>query len=194
MDVKQQRDIEVDWRPFSLTLKNDELHGKDTTGHADTHLLAHKVLRVIEAVYAGEGTDRGELYTAFGKAYYVDKQANDDYIATVLRGLGLEKYTAEADNSTWDQFIDEHLQSAIEIVGNDVGVPLIVFTSDAGDQQGYFGPVLQGLPDTEEGLKLWDGLQNLATSKHFFELKRGRSGGAMPGSTARMFDGDWHEK
>jgi hypothetical protein len=42
------------------------------TGHLDTHTIAHKVLRLVEAVHCEEGIDRGELFTQFGKSYFID--------------------------------------------------------------------------------------------------------------------------
>ena len=44
---------------------------------------------------------------------------------------------------------------------------------------GFFGPVLQELPERQAGLDLWNGLSKLATNSSFYELKRNRPGG-MP--------------
>jgi len=189
IEVSGHRDMKITWKPFSLALKNGELDGNDTTGHRDTHTIAHGVLRVIEAIVASEDIDRGQLYTEFGKSYFVDKKLDDDvFMAAVIERLGLDKeYLKAAKDPSYDAQLQTFMNEAIDIVGNDVGVPLIIFTNDDGEKQGYFGPVLQGLPDLEESLKLWDGLSALASSKHFFELKRGRTGGAQVASTTRVF-------
>ena len=188
-EVATQRDISIEWKPFSLAIKNDEIYGDDSTGHQEPHMKAHKLMRIMEAVHAAKGIDRGELYTAFTKAYYLDKDLHDDALAAaVLEQLGVDAdYIKAGDDGSYDKSLEAFMDEAIAIVGNDVGVPLIVFVNDEGEKQGYFGPVLQGLPDTQEGLKLWDGIQHLATSKHFFELKRSRTGGAIPRSTERLF-------
>ena len=55
-------------------------------------------------------------------------------------------------------------------------MPTIIFNNN-GKKQGYFGPVLQELPNKEEALKLWDGLAVLASSETFYELKRSRPSG-----------------
>lgn len=190
VEVSEERDIHINWFPFSLAIKNDELTGNDTTGHLEPHLKAHKIMRMIEAIYDKEGLNRGDLYTEFGRAYYLDKTIDDEQlIEAVLDRLGLDdSYKDEANNVAHDVALEGHIKTAVEIVGDDVGVPLIVFTSIEGKKQGYFGPVLQGMPDKEEGLELWDGLSKLAESTKFFELKRSRTGGAKPATTSRVFE------
>ena len=189
IEVSKQREINIKWRPFSLALKNSELTGNDVTGHLDTHTIAHRVLRLIEAIYKKEEIDRGELYTQFGKAYFLENQLHDDvFIDEVLKRLKLpNEYKKYVDDVQFDGVLKQHMDDAISVVGDDVGVPLIIFENKNGDKQGYFGPVLQGMPDSEEGLKLWDGLSRLATSAHFYELKRSRKGGSKVKTTKRLF-------
>ena len=69
------------------------------------------------------------------------------------------------------------MKEAISVAGEDIGVPTIVFELEDGTKTGYFGPVLQDLPDKEESLRLWDSLSVLATDKSFYELKRSRPAG-----------------
>lgn len=189
-EVSKSRDINIQCFPFSLAMKNNELDGEDVTGHLDTHSIAHKVIRMIEAIHEKEGLSRSDLYTAFGKAYFVEKELHDDiFMAEVLNRLGLSDHYLEiAESEQYDPQIRDHLNNAIEIVGDDVGVPLTIFENENGEKQGYFGPVLQGLPDEHEGLELFDGLSKLATSSRFFELKRSRKGGSKVKTTKRLFD------
>jgi predicted DsbA family dithiol-disulfide isomerase len=188
-EVQQHRDVTIEWLPFSLAIKNNELDGDDVTGHLDTHTIAHRVLRIIEAIHEQEGIDRGSLYTEFGKAYFIDTSLDDDnFMPEVLRRLGVdEKHMSEAHNTDHDKSLALHIKNATEIVGDDVGVPLIIFTDETGTKQGFFGPVLQGLPETEEGLELWDGLAKFATNSRFFELKRARKGRSKVKTTKRVF-------
>lgn len=190
IEVSEHRDISIDWLPFSLAMKNEELNGDDVTGHLDTHTIAHQVLRIIESVYKNEGIDRGVLYTEFGKSYFLDKKLNDDdFMQAVLERMGVDsKYILEAENSDIDKSLKAHIKNAIEIVGDDVGVPLIIFLNENGQRQGYFGPVLQGLPEKQEGLVLWDALSLLGSNSHFYELKRSRTGGSKVKSTKRLFE------
>lgn len=171
-------------------MKNGELDGHDVTGHLDTHTIAHRVLRIIEAIHENENIDRGTLYTEFGKAYFIDKTLNDDdFIPAVLTRLNIDaSYIDRADDTSLDDRLQRHIDDATNIVGVEVGVPLIIFENSNGEKQGYFGPVLQGLPDIEEGLELWDGLRRLGTNTHFFELKRSRTGRSHVKTTTRVFD------
>ena len=89
-EVQTEREIEIEWLPFSLAIKNGELGGEDITGHLDTHSIAHRVLRVIEAIHAKEGIDRGELFTEFGKSYFIDPKLDDDnFFQATLERLNL---------------------------------------------------------------------------------------------------------
>lgn len=189
VEVSQERDLQINWLPFSLAIKNNELNGDDVTGHLDTHTIAHQVMRMIEAIHEQENIDRGTLYTEFGKSYFIDKKLDDDiFMGEVLKRLGLsEQYLTEADSTNFDEVLEGHLQSAVNVVGDDVGVPLIIFKNEKGEKQGYFGPVLQGLPDKEQGLILWDALSKLGSNSSFYELKRTRKGRSKVKTTKRVF-------
>lgn len=184
--VIPERNLTVDWRPFSLAIKNNELQPhEDESPHAVNHRRAHRVLRVIEAA-AAAGASRAKLYTDFGKMVHVDGGEYDDMAIDIA--LGINSLPAElaqaADDTQYDAALSASNDAALKLVGNDVGVPIIIIEQTDGSEAGYFGPVLQSLPDEATGLKLWDGLVQLATVPEFYELKRTRPGG-MPdtGST-----------
>lgn len=188
-EVQTARDIEIDWLPFSLAMKNGELGGEDVTGHLDTHTIAHKVLRVVEAIHHAEGIDRGELFTQFGKSYFIDpKLGDEDFFQAVLERMDLPTtYLEELDNTKHDEALKLHLADAVEIAGDDVGVPLIIFETEDGQRVGYFGPVIARLPTPERGLELWDSLHTIATGADFFELKRNRTSRSKVKTTKRLF-------
>ena len=128
----------------------------------------------------------GQLYSAFGTHRHIyGEDYSDELITKVLAELKLPPRLIEAEDDTnYDKALRSSLDSALEVVGDDVGVPTIIFNQD-GQRTGYFGPVLQKLPSVSESLKLWDGLQTLATNQDFYELKRTRpSGGPETASTA----------
>lgn len=178
-DVASQRDITIDWRPFSLALKNDELQEKENDSHyAVSHRASHRVLRVIEAA-SEVGSNRGKLYEDIGRMHHVDGyDYTDTEIELMLSLSKLDTSLAQtADDTNYDIALQKHLDEAVEIVGNDVGVPLIVFNQDDGKKVGYFGPVLMRQPTGQEALDLWDGLSKLASSSDFYELKRSRPAG-----------------
>ena len=188
-EVQTARDISIDWLPFSLALKNGELDGDDVTGHLDTHTIAHRTLRLVEAVHDEEGIGRGELFTEFGKSYFIDPKLDDDnFFQAVMERMGLPlRYLDELDNTDHDEALRQHMADAIEIAGDDVGVPLIIFDNEEGQRVGYFGPVLRRLPTLERGLELWDSIQTLATYPDFFELKRNRTSRSKVKTTKRLF-------
>jgi len=188
-EVQAARDVEIDWLPFSLALKNGELDGEDVTGHLDTHTIAHRTLRLIEAVHQAEGIDRGELFTQFGKSYFIDPELNDDdFIPAVLARMKLSSsYLDELENTDRDQELRQHLENAVEIAGDDVGVPLIIFETDDGQRVGYFGPVIRRLPTFKRSLELWDSIRCIAEDSDFFELKRDGRRRSKVKTTKRLF-------
>ena len=179
--VEKHRDLEIDWRLFSLALKNDELNntGNDKTLHGDSHRSSHRVMRVMKAAQTNYDASLIDLYSDFGMIFHVGEQAyNDQLISDILAKHNLPaELLASANDTSYDKLLSESIKSATDIAGQDIGVPTIVFTNDDGQEVGYFGPVLQELPGTEESLKIWDGLSNLATSGSFYELKRSRPSG-----------------
>lgn len=184
--VSGKRDITIQWRPFSLAIKNDELA---ESKFPDTrHGAAHRVLRVMVAAEAQHGASLVDLYTTAGFKFHGAGIAyNDALIADLLSEHNLPDNLLEAaDSAEYDEQLYASIKSATDIAGDDIGVPTIVFTTDSGEQQGFFGPVLQTLPGLEESLDLWDGLSKLATNTSFYELKRSRpDGGPDVASTTK---------
>lgn len=183
--VQGERDIDITWRPFSLAMKNHELadDSQAKTEHGEPHRRAHYVLRVLEAARR-QGASVIDLYSAFGRRVHVDGGAySDAMIAEVLAEAGLPAELAQAaHDESYDAHLESEMKSALAVLGDDVGVPIIVFTD--GDQpQGYFGPVLNEMPGEDESLALWDGLVQLAPVRSFYELKRTRPGG-MPNTAS----------
>src|ERR1035437_7653 len=181
--ASNKRDIDIDWRLFSLAYKNGELKGKKSYAN---HMPSHRVERVMLAA-AKKGASLTELYTNFGiKHFLSDEEYSDELIASVLEQLKLEKDLIKtADDKSLDKELITSSKSALKIVGQDIGVPTIVFILEDGKQAGFFGPVLNELPDQDESVKLWDSLVELAKHDSFYELKRGRDGGPDVYSAAK---------
>lgn len=180
LQVAAERDLDITWRPFSLAEKNDEVanDSSDKTSHGDLHRTAHRIHRVIAAA-AKHGAAVIDLYSAFGRPYHVDGRDYDDaLIAQVLAAEGLPTDLAQAaDETSWDAYLRDETNSAVAAVGEDTGVPIIVFKLKNGEKKGLYGPVLNNMPNREDGLALWDGLRTLATVSAFYELKRMRPNG-----------------
>ncbi len=178
LTVTNERDVQVTWKPFSLAIKN-ELLDPAADPHCKIHKSSHRVLRVMMAAKANHGASLIELYSWIGSKFHIDSQSyNDELIIAMLEAFTLPvQLLRAADDTSYDSELRESIQLATNVAGKDVGVPTIVFTNKNGDQQGFFGPVLQELPEKQAGLELWDGLSKIATNSSFYELKRSRPGG-----------------
>ncbi len=185
LSVKNQRDLNITWRPFSLAMKNGEL---DSGSNSQiNHLPAHRVIRVMLAANK-DNVPLLDMYTKFGiRHFMIGDEYDDTVISDVLKEMKLDaKYAKFADDTKLDDELAESIKKATAIVGQDIGVPTIVFDFNVGQKTGFFGPVLQALPDEKESIELWDGLVQVAKTPGFYELKRGRqAGGPDVFSTAR---------
>jgi len=183
LEVSAERDVDVTWRPFSLAMKNNELAGDDdaVNEHGEMHRSSHRVLRVITKAAEQHGASVIDLYSAFGRRFHLDHEKYDDaMIADVLAAAGLPAELAKAaDDAALDEGLQASIDSAVEAVGDDTGVPTIVSVSDDGQRRGFYGPVLQELPSKDDALRLWDSLVGLVSVPAFYELKRTRPQG-MP--------------
>lgn len=183
------REITINWKPFSLALKNSELEQRANEGrYASLHRASHRVLRVFAKASELHGAKFIDLYTSSGIKHHVaGVELNDEHITEVLADNNLPKSLLAYTNDTnLDSVLYTNLEQATAAAGQDIGVPTIIFQNKAGDKQGFFGPVLQELPDLDEALDLWDGLSKLATNSSFYELKRSRpAGGPDVFSTAK---------
>ena len=92
-EVKDQRDLQITWQPFSLLLKNQPAEG---TPYYDGVLRTYKMLRVMESVRATEGNEgMFALYWELGARIHHDKDREFD-IADALEAAGLPAMHAEA--------------------------------------------------------------------------------------------------
>lgn len=176
--ISSDRDVKIEWKQFSLALKNGSLEGKDKTSAADEHAAAHRVHRVILAA-SKQGAKLIDLYTAFGIPYHLGgEKFDDELIKSVLeqQNLPVDLLNA-ADDESLDIELQKSLDEATAVAGQDIGTPTIIFVLEDGSKNGFFGPVLNELPDKTDALRLWDGLSQLAADKNFYELKRTRPSG-----------------
>lgn len=184
--ASNKREITIDWHLFSLAIKNGELDPDKEKSDFD-HMPAHRVERVMLAA-ADAGASMLDMYTAFGiKHFLAGDEYDDEVIKSVLKQLNLDAALIDkANDKSLDERLKESTQEAVDIVGQDIGVPTIVFDTKDGKKTGFFGPVIQTLPEQDEAVELWDGIVKLVNNPNFYELKRGRpSGGPDVVSTAK---------
>lgn len=170
VEVSEHRDLEVSWRTFSLRIKNRDVDMDEKS--VMRHELGLRALRVVEAARAEHGDSAVlPLYTEMGRRYHHDKDRDAD-LGNIVEAAGYERALASAaDDKAWDAVIEASMKDALDLVGEDVGVPIISFDGSAG----FFGPVLSPAPTGEAAAQLFDSLHAMATLDGFWELKRTRT-------------------
>lgn len=170
--VAPHRDLEIEWRPISLLMKNEL--AEDHPFHPRVSRTL-RMLRVVEALRAAGRADLvGPLYTALGTRVHHEDDIELE-IAEVLEHCGCDPtFAAAADDPAWDEGIRVSMDEALELTGQDVGTPIISIPTPGG-RVAFFGPVITRMPDPDQALALWDGFVAMASTPAFFELKRTRS-------------------
>ena len=171
LQVQQVRDVRIDWHLMSLAHLNA---GRDLPPeYIELVTKGWGPLRVIAAARAEHGRKIVlPLYTAMGTHRHVRGVDDfDEMIELALADVGLPAALAAAASSEdFDaEIIAEH-DRAIELVGDDVGTPVI-----AVDGVAFFGPVVTPAPKGEAAGRLWDGVLLVARTPGFYELKRSRT-------------------
>jgi hypothetical protein len=175
MEVEQVRPVDVTWSVMSLAVLNE---GRDLPEEYRTMMdRAWGPVRVILAAAAEHGDKVVKpLYDAMGTRIHLGGE--QDYakvIVPALEEVGLPVELAEfADTDEHDDRLRASNQRGIDLVGDDVGTPVI-----AVDGVAFFGPVVSPAPKGEAAAKLWDGCVLVAGTPGFFELKRSRTVGPL---------------
>ncbi|WP_129658506.1 DsbA family protein [Rothia halotolerans] len=178
-EIEGIRDVEVTWHPFSLGILNE---GNDLEEGYREHIAASwGPARVAMAVRELHGQESVKpFYDAVGTAIHPEGTGEEDdavrYREAILRGLreaGLPEDLVEyAGKTDYDEALRASNQRGLDLVGDDVGVPIIAIEGTA-----FFGPVMSPAPKGEEAGRVWDGALALASYEGFFELKRSRTRG-----------------
>ena len=175
LEAAKVRDIDPQWNVMSLSYLNKDREVDEA--HQSAFALAWGPVRVVAAVMAKHDNDAVlRLYTALGERIHLKKEkVSDELIAAALAEAGLPaELLAIAHDESWDAPMIASHQRAIDLVGNDVGTPVVALNG-----VGYFGPVISPAPKGEEAGRLWDGLAALISVEGFFELKRARTVGPL---------------
>lgn len=175
MEVEQVRDVEVTWSVMSLSVLNE---GRDLpASYRDMMESSWAPVRVIVAAAREHGPKVIKpLYDAMGTRIHLGGE--EDYrrvIATSLDEVGLPADLIRfADTSEVDGQLRSGHQRAMDLVGDDVGTPVI-----SVDGIAFFGPVVSPAPTGEAAGRLWDGCLLVGGTPGFFEIKRTRTVGPI---------------
>ncbi len=173
-EVKPAREVSIEWEPISLMFKNVPEPGSER--HKVTY-RTHGMLRVMESVRSELGNDGVfRTYWAFGTLIHHDQRLFEFNVSDALAELGIDRAHAGAfDDPAWDEEIRGRMQAGLDLVGDDVGTPIIAMDDGSGNRVGMFGPVITRVPTREQSVRLWDGLVAVTTVPGFWELKRTRT-------------------
>lgn len=173
MEVEALRPIDVTWAQMSLSALNE---GRDLPrDYRDFLDRALRPARVVAAATASHGQGIVKpLYDALGTRFHPGGRTDlDAVIAEALAEVGLPAaLAAEVDNPAWDDGLRAAQARVVDLVGDDVGTPVISI-----DGVAFFGPVVTPAPTGEAAARLFDGCVLVAGTPGFFELKRSRSAG-----------------
>ncbi len=175
MQVEQVRPVTLTWSVMSLAVLNQ---GRELP--PDYQALMDRAwgpVRVLIAARDAHGPQvLKPLYDALGTGIHV--QHGEDFDAIIAKSLaevGLPEHLAAAAHSTeHDAALRASHARAIDLVGDDVGTPVISVEGVA-----FFGPVVSPAPKGEAAGLLWDGCRLVAGTDGFFELKRSRTRGPL---------------
>ncbi|WP_199423912.1 mycothiol-dependent nitroreductase Rv2466c family protein [Actinotalea solisilvae] len=175
-EVEQVRDVEVRWHVMSLAVLNE---GRDLPADYRRSMDdAWGPVRVVTAARLAHGDAVVKpLYDAIGTRLHPGGRKDERLavVAEALAEVGLPAELIEAASSDeHDAELRASHQRAIDLVGDDVGTPVVAINGTA-----FFGPVMTPAPKGEDAGRLWDGFVLVTGVPGFYELKRSRKDGPI---------------
>lgn len=181
-EVERVRPVEVRWHVMSLAVLNEprmDPSSPDALPERYIELMksAWGAVRICVAAEREHGSQvLGPLYTAIGTRFHDQGKSQDR--ATLIEALeetGLPASLADAaDSDAYDAAVRASHRAGIDLVGQDVGTPVIAVPGADGARVAFFGPVITPAPKGEAAARLWDGTLLVASTPGFYELKRSR--------------------
>ncbi|MFI9046532.1 DsbA family protein [Streptomyces sp. NPDC053427] len=185
LEVEKVRPVEVRWHVMSLAVLNENRLDELPEEYAENMRPGGKAwgpVRVVIAAQQLHGDEVvGKLYTALGTRFHnAGEGITRESLAAALEDAGLPADLIEyADKDTYDAQLRASHKAGIDLVGQEVGTPVIAVPGSDGDQIAFFGPVVTPAPKGEEAAKLWDGTLMVASIPGFYEIKRTRTQGPI---------------
>ncbi|GAA1713681.1 MULTISPECIES: DsbA family oxidoreductase [Streptomyces] len=182
LEVEKVRPVEVRWHVMSLAVLNEPKMDELPEEYRELLSTAWGPVRVCIAAEQKHGSEvLGRLYTALGTRFHNQGlEKNRETIVAALEEAGLPAELADyADSDAYDTELRASHKEGIEMVGQDVGTPVIAVPGADGEQVAFFGPVVTPAPKGEDAAKLWDGTLLVASIPGFYEIKRTRTVGPI---------------
>lgn len=174
LHAAQVRDVSPTFSVMSLAVLNEGRDlPEDYRRSMDEAWGPARVALRVERERSAE--ELAAFYTAFGEDYHVG--GSEDRRGSAERALGTAGLPAELIDAYDSEELDDELRAAqqrvIDMVGDEVGTPVVSF----GEGVAYFGPVVSPAPKGEDAGRLFDALVSASQIDGFFELKRSRTHG-----------------
>lgn len=177
LEVEKVRPVRTRWHVMSLAVLNEDRLDELPEQYREGMRQAWGPVRVCVAAEQEHGPEvLGRLYTEIGTRFH--NQGRPKEAATLREALaaaGLPESLADAADSTaYDTRLRASHKEGIDLVGQEVGTPVIAVPGADGAQVAFFGPVVTPAPKGEAAARLWDGTLLVAGTPGFYELKRTR--------------------
>ncbi|MFD8377607.1 DsbA family protein [Streptomyces sp. NPDC059679] len=182
LEVEKVRPVEVRWHVMSLAVLNEPRVDELPEEYRELMKTAWGPVRVCVAAEQKYGSDvLGPLYTALGTRFHNQGlEKNRETIVAALEEAGLPAELADAaDSDEYDTELRASHKEGIDLVGQDVGTPVIAVPGPDGEQIAFFGPVVTPAPKGDAAAQLWDGTLMVASIPGFYEIKRTRTVGPI---------------
>ncbi len=173
LEVELVRPVKTRWHMMSLAYLNLVQHKGE--GMDDKRLATLEQAWGPIRICAAAASERGDdvllpLYTALGTRFHNQQRRDAEALAEAVAEVGLPASVLEAATTTdFDEVIKASHQRGMDLVGLDVGTPVISVEGNA-----FFGPVVTPIPRGAAAGQLWDGVLAVTGTDGFFELKRTR--------------------
>jgi hypothetical protein len=180
-EVEQRQVIDLSVRLLSLSVVNEH---RDLDawyrGFNDQAWGPARVMRAVDAQH-GEAAAR-RFYEAFGRRFHVELETADDAdrIELAAHALGDAAFPHALVDAAAAVEHDDDLRTltarALDLVGLDVGVPVVVFGENA-----CAGPVFSEIPKGDEAVAVYRAIRALAAQPGFMRIERQRVGALKVG-------------
>ena len=171
LEVEQVRPVQASWHIMSLAYLNLRPDRELSDEYKKRMEQAWGPVRICAAAAREKGDEiLLPLYTAIGTKFHNEKRRDLDALKDAVTEVGLAESVLEAATSDeYDEEIRKSHHTGIDLVGEEVGTPIIRFRDFA-----VFGPVVTPIPRGENAGRVWDAVEILSGVDGFYELKRSR--------------------